>query len=83
MKSKLFKLVGTTSPMVHIYRRGQVDLSQAPDNVLIDIYTKGCRYLEPTEEGLKALAPAETPKPQKATEDEPAETPPGGKSKSK
>lgn len=58
MKSELFKLNGIVSPgRIEIFGHGTICLEYASDEVLKELHAKGCKFIAPTEKGLKELYP--------------------------
>lgn len=58
MKSELFKLHGIESPgRIEVFGHGTICLAEAQDEVLIELYKKGSKFIQPTEKGLKELFP--------------------------
>jgi hypothetical protein len=80
MKSELFKLNGIGSPgRIEIFGHGTICLEDATDDVLKALHEKGCKFIVPTEKGLKELYPdrkvieiSETPFVVKPTPKEPS-----------
>jgi len=64
MNSKLFKTKAGAPQKAVITGMGMVDLSSAPEEVLVKLYQNGCPYLELTEAGQKhpLLMPTGAPK---------------------
>lgn len=58
MKSDLFKLNGICSPgRIEVFGHGTICLEDANDEVLKELHAKGCKFIAPTEKGLKELYP--------------------------
>jgi len=57
---ELFRLIGIHSPgRVNVMKYGTIELENISDTIAVDLWRKGCPYLEPTDEGRKIFFPNE------------------------